>query len=71
MRHSNKILVIDDNSSRSRNLNVLFDFLSETSVITTSVDWLDGIEAANAQKDEFFAVFLGALLKAETPTRRW
>lgn len=64
MRHSNKILVIDDNSSRSRNLNVLFDFLSETSVITTSVDWLDGIEAANAQKDEFFAVFLGSFAQS-------
>lgn len=59
MRHSNKILVIDDDSSRARNLKVLFDFLSETAVIAGSTDWLDQVDASGAQKDEFSAIFLG------------
>lgn len=61
MWQSNKILVIDDDLARGRDLKVLFDFLSETAVIANSTNWLDTIDAAGAQQGEFAAVFIGDL----------
>jgi sigma-54 specific flagellar transcriptional regulator A len=64
MLHSNKVLVIDDDVTRGRDLKILFDFLSESAVICTSEDWLN-IVADHGNIEDFSAVFLGVFSQAQ------
>ena len=51
MWRNNKVLVIDDNSSRSHDLKILLDFLSETTLVTPSDCWQAAVAEENGGED--------------------
>nr|WP_324259272.1 sigma-54 dependent transcriptional regulator [Cellvibrio fontiphilus] len=58
MWRNNKVLVIDDNSSRRHDLNVLLEFLSEPALVAGSDNWLAAVADQNNGED-YVAVFVG------------
>lgn len=54
---NNKLLVIDTNAVRSRDVKVLLDFLNESALMTTRDTWQAAVAEANS--DEFAAVLIG------------
>lgn len=58
MWRNNKVLVIDDNQSRRHDLKILLDFLSETTLVTSSNTWQAAIAEENNGED-YVAVFVG------------
>ena len=58
MWRNNKVLVIDDNSSRRHDLNVLLEFLSEPALVAGSDQWRAAVADQNNGED-YVAVFIG------------
>ncbi len=58
MWRTNKVLVIDDNPERQRHLKILFDFLDETALLTTSDHWQAAVAEEQAGEG-LLAVFIG------------
>lgn len=58
MWRNNKVLVIDDNQQRRYELKILLDFLSETSIVTSSVEWRSKV-AGEHKGEDYVAVFIG------------
>ncbi len=58
MWRNNKVLVIDDNSSRRHDLNVLLAFLGESALVAASDDWGSVVADQNSGED-YVAVFIG------------
>jgi sigma-54 specific flagellar transcriptional regulator A len=58
MWRNNKVLVIDDNESRRHDLKVLLEFLSETTLTASSLNWQDLVQSENKGED-YIAVFIG------------
>ncbi len=58
MWRNNKVLVIDDNPSRRHDLKILLDFLSETTLVTTSSNWQVTVAEENGGED-YVAIFIG------------
>jgi sigma-54 dependent transcriptional regulator, flagellar regulatory protein len=58
MWRNNKVLVIDDNSTRRHDLKVLLDFLSETTIVAASNEWQQLVVNENKGED-YIGVFIG------------
>lgn len=58
MWRNNKVLVIDDNPSRSHDLKILLDFLNETTLVAASDTWQAAVAEENGGED-YVAIFIG------------
>jgi len=58
MWRNNKVLVIDDSESRRHDLKVLLEFLSETTLTSSSKTWQEFVQSENKGED-YIAVFIG------------
>ncbi len=58
MWRNNKVLVIDDNPARRHDLKILLDFLSETTLVTSSDTWQAAVAEEN-QGEDYVAIFIG------------
>lgn len=58
MWRNNKVLVIDDNQQRRHDLKILLDFLSESNILASSIDWHQAV-ADEKDGEDYVAVFIG------------
>jgi len=58
MWRNNKVLIIDDNQSRRHDVKVLFDFLSETTLVASSDSWQAAVAEENGGED-YVGIFIG------------
>ena len=55
-----KVIVVDDNAQRRRELQIIFDFLGETATCCTVAEWLEVVrEAGDEDTSNVAAVVLG------------
>lgn len=54
-----KVLIIDDEDQRRRELEVIFEFLGEECCVTGTEGWTDKVKATFPTTDEVVAVFVG------------
>ena len=58
MWRNNKVLVIDDNASRRHDLNVLLNFLNESTAVVASHEWQKVI-VSEQKSEDYVAIFVG------------
>lgn len=61
MWRNSKVLVIDDNLARQRDLKLILDFLGENTITSISTEWRFTVEQEAGASEELIAVFIGDL----------
>jgi sigma-54 specific flagellar transcriptional regulator A len=71
MLKNSKVVVVDDNEARRQNLQVILEFLGETVIAESEINWEERASASESEEEgEYVAVILGSCPKNQSVETR-